>query len=154
MIGALTGAEVDGTYEFTGLTAGTYMVESIGPDGWVLTTASPLNIMFGTDDELFENGDFSFGGDFGDPPSIDPLDFGSAGFALPPEAVETLRERELTAEEIIAFCKLNGIPGDGIGDFAESLADYRHEALMRMGGRRALPCALGESGWGLSWTSA
>ena len=34
--------------------------------------------------------------------------------------------------EIIAFCKLNGIPGDGIGDFIESLADYRHEALMRM----------------------
>jgi len=34
--------------------------------------------------------------------------------------------------EIIAFCKLNGIPGDGIGDFVESLADYRHEALMRM----------------------
>jgi hypothetical protein len=34
--------------------------------------------------------------------------------------------------EIIAFCQLNGIPGDGIGDFVESLADYRHEALMRM----------------------
>lgn len=34
--------------------------------------------------------------------------------------------------EIIAFCKLNGIPGEGIGDFVESLADYRHEALMRM----------------------
>ena len=34
--------------------------------------------------------------------------------------------------EIIAFCKLNGIPGDGIDDFVESLADYRHEALMRM----------------------
>jgi hypothetical protein len=34
--------------------------------------------------------------------------------------------------EIIAYCKLNGIPGEGIGDFVESLADYRHEALMRM----------------------
>lgn len=34
--------------------------------------------------------------------------------------------------EVIAFCKLNGIPGEGIGDFVESLADYRHEALMRM----------------------
>jgi hypothetical protein len=34
--------------------------------------------------------------------------------------------------ELIAFCQLNGIPGDGIGDFVESLADYRHEALMRM----------------------
>jgi len=34
--------------------------------------------------------------------------------------------------EIIAFCQLNGIPGDGIRDFVESLVDYRHEALMRM----------------------
>jgi hypothetical protein len=34
--------------------------------------------------------------------------------------------------EIIAFCKLNGLPGDSVGDFVESLADYRHEALMRM----------------------
>jgi len=34
--------------------------------------------------------------------------------------------------EVMAFCKLNGIPGDSIGDFVESLADYRHEALMRM----------------------
>jgi hypothetical protein len=34
--------------------------------------------------------------------------------------------------ELIAFCQLNGIPGDGIGAFVESLADYRHEALMRM----------------------
>ncbi|MCO6456678.1 MAG: hypothetical protein J5I93_15375 [Pirellulaceae bacterium] len=35
--------------------------------------------------------------------------------------------------EIVAFCKINGLPGDSIGDFVESLADYRHEALMRMG---------------------
>jgi hypothetical protein len=34
--------------------------------------------------------------------------------------------------EIAAFCKINGLPGDSIGDFVESLADYRHEALMRM----------------------
>ena len=34
--------------------------------------------------------------------------------------------------EIIAFCKLNGLPGDSVGDFVESLADYRNEALMRM----------------------
>ena len=34
--------------------------------------------------------------------------------------------------EIVAFCKINGIPGEGIGDFVESLADMRHEALMRM----------------------
>src|SRR5262249_3911546 len=34
--------------------------------------------------------------------------------------------------EIVAFCKINGIPGDRITDFVESLADCRHEALMRL----------------------
>lgn len=34
--------------------------------------------------------------------------------------------------EIVAFCKINGIPGDRITDFVESLADMRHESLMRM----------------------
>jgi hypothetical protein len=37
-----------------------------------------------------------------------------------------------TVTEIVAFCKINGIPGDSVGQFVESLADYRHEALMRM----------------------
>ncbi|MBL8794518.1 MAG: hypothetical protein JNM56_11480 [Planctomycetia bacterium] len=34
--------------------------------------------------------------------------------------------------EIVAFCKLNGIPGDSVADFVKSLSDYRDEALMRM----------------------
>jgi hypothetical protein len=34
--------------------------------------------------------------------------------------------------EIACFCQINGLPGDSIGDFVESLADYKHEALMRM----------------------
>lgn len=34
--------------------------------------------------------------------------------------------------EIVCFCQINGLPGDSIGDFLESLADYKHEALMRM----------------------
>ena len=34
--------------------------------------------------------------------------------------------------EIVAFCKINGIPGDRITDFVKSLTDCRHEALMRM----------------------
>ncbi|MFZ5832930.1 MAG: hypothetical protein ACOY3P_22815, partial [Planctomycetota bacterium] len=42
--------------------------------------------------------------------------------------------------EIVAFCSLNGLPGDSIGDFVESLSDYRHEALMRMA---ALVCVDG-----------
>jgi hypothetical protein len=42
--------------------------------------------------------------------------------------------------EILAFTKINGIPGDGIADFVKSVADYRHEALMRMA---ALVCVDG-----------
>src|SRR5690606_34209920 len=42
--------------------------------------------------------------------------------------------------EVVAFSYINGIPGDSIGEFVESLADYRHEALMRMG---ALICVDG-----------
>lgn len=34
--------------------------------------------------------------------------------------------------ELLAFCQINGIPGDSIGDFAASLADYSGDSLMRM----------------------
>ncbi len=34
--------------------------------------------------------------------------------------------------ELVAFCQINGIPGDSIGDFVSSLADYSGESLMRM----------------------
>lgn len=34
--------------------------------------------------------------------------------------------------EIVAFCQVNGIPGDSIGDFVKALGDYSHESLMRM----------------------
>jgi hypothetical protein len=34
--------------------------------------------------------------------------------------------------EVVAFCKINGIPGDSIGDFVGALADYSGESLMRM----------------------
>lgn len=34
--------------------------------------------------------------------------------------------------ELVAFCQINGIPGDSIGDFVASLADYSRESLMRM----------------------
>lgn len=39
--------------------------------------------------------------------------------------------------ELVAFCQINGIPGDSIGDFVAALADYGNEALMRMA---ALTC--------------
>ena len=34
--------------------------------------------------------------------------------------------------EIVAFCQINGIPGDSVGDFLAALADYGGESLMRM----------------------
>lgn len=34
--------------------------------------------------------------------------------------------------ELLAFTKINGLPGDSIGDFVKSLSKYREEALMRM----------------------
>lgn len=34
--------------------------------------------------------------------------------------------------EILAFCQINGIPGDSLGDFVRALADYTGESLMRM----------------------
>jgi hypothetical protein len=34
--------------------------------------------------------------------------------------------------ELVAFCQINGIPGDSIGDFLASLGDYGGESLMRM----------------------
>ncbi|NMG61046.1 hypothetical protein E1H12_21660, partial [Geitlerinema sp. P-1104] len=33
---------------------------------------------------------------------------------------------------VVAFCKINGIPGDSLGDFLRSLSDYGGESLMRM----------------------
>ncbi|NEO26856.1 MAG: hypothetical protein F6K03_08165 [Kamptonema sp. SIO4C4] len=34
--------------------------------------------------------------------------------------------------ELLAFCQINGIPGDSIGDFVASLSDYSGESIMRM----------------------
>ena len=34
--------------------------------------------------------------------------------------------------ELVSFCQINGIPGDSIGDFLASLADYGGESIMRM----------------------
>ena len=42
--------------------------------------------------------------------------------------------------ELVAFCQINGIPGDSIGDFVAALADYGGESLMRMA---ALVCVDG-----------
>jgi hypothetical protein len=34
--------------------------------------------------------------------------------------------------ELLAFCQINGIPGDSIGDFVGALGDYSGESLMRL----------------------
>lgn len=34
--------------------------------------------------------------------------------------------------EVVAYCKINGIPGDSIGDFVRSLGEYGGESLVRM----------------------
>ncbi|MBF2057008.1 MAG: hypothetical protein IGQ45_07250 [Cyanobacterium sp. T60_A2020_053] len=34
--------------------------------------------------------------------------------------------------EVVAFCQLNGLPGDSIGDFVKALQQYEKEALIRM----------------------
>lgn len=34
--------------------------------------------------------------------------------------------------EVVAFCQINGIPGDSIGDFVASLGEYGGESLIRM----------------------
>lgn len=37
-----------------------------------------------------------------------------------------------TIVELLAFCQINGLPGDSIGDFVNSLSSYSRENLMRM----------------------
>lgn len=36
--------------------------------------------------------------------------------------------------ELVAFCQINGIPGDSIGDFVASLGEYSGESFIRMAG--------------------
>jgi len=40
--------------------------------------------------------------------------------------------------ELVAFCQINGIPGDSIGDFVNALADYSGESMIRMAGLNVL----------------
>ncbi|MEA5620456.1 hypothetical protein VB711_21800 [Cronbergia sp. UHCC 0137] len=37
-----------------------------------------------------------------------------------------------TVVELLAFCQINGIPGDSIGDFVASLGEYSGESMIRM----------------------
>ncbi|AFY60929.1 hypothetical protein [Synechococcus sp. PCC 6312] len=49
-----------------------------------------------------------------------------------PEKAQSLDLTIKLVVEVVAFCQINGIPGDSIGDFLRALADYGGESLMRM----------------------
>ncbi|MCY7384391.1 MAG: hypothetical protein LH628_17755, partial [Microcoleus sp. CAN_BIN18] len=49
-----------------------------------------------------------------------------------PEKAQTIDLSLKLVVELLAFCQINGLPGDSIGDFAGALGDYGGESLMRM----------------------
>ncbi len=61
-----------------------------------------------------------------------------------PERAQTIDLGVKLVTELVAFCQINGIPGDSIGDFLSALGDYSGESLMRMA---ALVCFDGLIPW-------
>lgn len=49
-----------------------------------------------------------------------------------PEKAQSIDLTVKLVTELVAFCQINGIPGDSIGDFLAALGDYGGESLMRM----------------------
>jgi len=49
-----------------------------------------------------------------------------------PEKAQTIDLTVKLVAEVVAFCHINGIPGDSLGDFLSALGDYGQESLMRM----------------------
>jgi hypothetical protein len=49
-----------------------------------------------------------------------------------PEKAQSIDLCVKLVTEVVAFCQINGIPGDSIGDFLAALNDYAGESLMRM----------------------
>ncbi|HEY9617829.1 MAG TPA: hypothetical protein V6C64_13365 [Microcoleaceae cyanobacterium] len=49
-----------------------------------------------------------------------------------PEKAQSIDLGVKLVTEIVAFCQINGIPGDSVGDFLAALGDYSGESLMRM----------------------
>jgi hypothetical protein len=48
------------------------------------------------------------------------------------ETAQTIDLSVKLVAEIVAYCQINGIPGDSVGDFLAGLGDYGGESLMRM----------------------
>lgn len=59
--------------------------------------------------------------------------------------------------ELVAFCQINGIPGDSIGDFVASLGEYSGESFIRMAALVCfdglIPLGAGFADRALSWIS-
>lgn len=49
-----------------------------------------------------------------------------------PEKAQTVDLVVKLVTEVVAFCHINGIPGDSLGDFLAALGDYSSESLIRM----------------------
>jgi hypothetical protein len=49
-----------------------------------------------------------------------------------PEKAQTIDLVVKLVTEVVAFCHINGIPGDSLGDFLSALGDYSSESLIRM----------------------
>lgn len=49
-----------------------------------------------------------------------------------PDKAQTIDLTLKLVAEVVAFCQINGIPGDSIGDFVASLGEYSGESLIRM----------------------
>lgn len=49
-----------------------------------------------------------------------------------PEKAQSIDLTVKLVTELVAFCQINGIPGDSVGDFLAALKDYSGESLMRM----------------------
>lgn len=49
-----------------------------------------------------------------------------------PDKAQTIDLTLKLVVELVAFCQINGIPGDSIGDFVASLGEYSGESLIRM----------------------
>jgi len=49
-----------------------------------------------------------------------------------PDKAQTIDLTLKIVVELVAFCQINGIPGDSIGDFVAALGEYAGESLIRM----------------------
>ncbi|BAZ40048.1 hypothetical protein NIES4101_60090 [Calothrix sp. NIES-4101] len=57
-----------------------------------------------------------------------------------PDKAQTIDLTLKLVAELVAFCQINGIPGDSIGDFVAALGEYSGESMIRMA---ALVCVDG-----------